>query len=176
MASPVRRNLSSSQVEDWFGPAVIYIPSRSGAAVGVEFLVIGGGGGGGYSTGGGGGAGGYVEGYGYFPTTVGITIGAGGTGATSTAVGSNGGNSNFGEIVAFGGGGGPTGSGAGRNGGSGGGGPWPGSDSPGRATQRNPFAGYGYGNDGVSQQESTTEELAEEVLEASEQTEESTVE
>ena len=78
MANPVRRNLSSSQVEDWFGPKYIYIPSRSGTSIGVEFLIIGGGGGGGYSTGGGGGGGGYVEGYGYFPTTVGITIGGGG--------------------------------------------------------------------------------------------------
>ena len=35
MTNPVRRNLSSSQVEEWFGPKYIYIPSRSGAAIGV---------------------------------------------------------------------------------------------------------------------------------------------
>ena len=100
----------------------------------VELLIVGGGGGGGGSTSsnggaGGGGAGGLLY-YSSYPTSAGtkyiVTVGAGGTGqnASTVANGSNGNNSVFGSIVAFGGGGGSygNGDGTGNNGGSGGGG------------------------------------------------------
>ena len=100
----------------------------------VELLIVGGGGGGGgsvvgYGGGGGGGSGGLLY-YSSYPVSAGtkytITVGAGGTGqnASPGANGSNGNNSVFGSIVAFGGGGGSYGNGDGtaNNGGSGGGG------------------------------------------------------
>jgi hypothetical protein len=77
----------------------------------VNYLVVGGGGGGGGSTGGGGGAGGFVTG----TTTVTdstaytITVGAGGAGGIANTApyrGTNGGDSIFADVTAFGGGGG----------------------------------------------------------------------
>jgi hypothetical protein len=77
----------------------------------VDYLIVGGGGGGGASTGGGGGAGGFVTG----TTTVTnstvytITVGAGGAGGIQASApyrGTNGGDSVFAGVTAFGGGGG----------------------------------------------------------------------
>lgn len=115
----------------------------------VEVLVVGGGGGGGSDMGGGGGAGGVV----YEPvyrTTPGqsitVTVGGGGVGAPAgqgQARGSNGGNSVFGTITAYGGGGGASrhdGSGAPAGDGASGGGA-----SGGRGNQDFPAAGSGYG-------------------------------
>jgi prepilin-type N-terminal cleavage/methylation domain-containing protein len=76
----------------------------------VEYLIVAGGGGGGAgaqaaNNGGGGGAGGFRTGS--LDVAVGaipVTIGAGGTGGTETAIGTNGGNSQFSTIVAAGGG------------------------------------------------------------------------
>ena len=89
----------------------------------ITYLVVGGGGGGGE---GGGGAGGYLTGTLSVTnnTLYNISVGAGGAGSTNGgAVGSNGSNSIFGSITAYGGGyGGTTGSGNGNSGGSGGGG------------------------------------------------------
>jgi len=96
-----------------------------GYKVKVDVVVIGGGGGGGsYVAGGGGGGGGVVivkdyDVYGH----VTVDIGEGGAGATpSTRVGSNGGQSSFGEIIAYGGGGGGGCNYNGNKGASGGGG------------------------------------------------------
>ena len=98
----------------------------------VELLIVGGGGGGGLSVGSGGGAGGLIY-YSSYPVSSGtkytVTVGAGSTGMTNTAIAaSNGNNSVFGSLVAFGGGGGtgqsvdfPNGAG-GKLGGSGSGG------------------------------------------------------
>jgi hypothetical protein len=102
----------------------------------VEVLVVGGGGGGGRNTivqnrgGGGGGAGGLIfsSSFTITPlTTLDVVVGAGGIGGKATfpnCTGSNGENSQFGTLVAFGGGGGGPAqvtSGTGSNGGSGGG-------------------------------------------------------
>jgi len=102
----------------------------------VEVLVVGGGGGGGRHFtignrgGGGGGAGGLIFSSSFNVTplsTLDVVVGAGGNGGTTgfpNCTGSNGQNSQFGTLVAFGGGGGgPAGvaSGTGSNGGSGGG-------------------------------------------------------
>jgi hypothetical protein len=100
----------------------------------VELLVVGGGGGGGFSVGSGGGAGGLLY-YSSYPVSAGtkyaITIGSGSTAMTFGSTGvaaSNGNNSIFGPLVAYGGGGGtgqsvayPNGPG-GKSGGSGSGG------------------------------------------------------
>ena len=96
----------------------------------VEYLVVAGGGGGGYTGGGSGGGGGGGLLQGITPVVAGIsttvTVGSGGTYSSSyTATGSNGNNSVFGNILAYGGGGGgssdSTGATVGANGGSGGG-------------------------------------------------------
>jgi hypothetical protein len=100
----------------------------------IELLIVGGGGGGGRPYGGGGGAGGLIY-YSSYPVSSGtkytVTVGTGGLGygdisTASDGRGSNGNNSIFGPLVAFGGGGGgawvddnPT---SGNSGGSGGGG------------------------------------------------------
>ena len=80
----------------------------------IEILVVGGGGGGGSDMGGGGGAGGVVY-DGNYPTVPGqaisLSIGGGGVGASAgigQAKGSNGGNTTFGTITAYGGGGGAS--------------------------------------------------------------------
>jgi len=152
MAHPLRRVLSSSQVGEWFGPQALETPSRLiTSSVRVEYLVVGGGGGGGFSSGGGGGAGGYVEGTANisFDTNYVVVVGAGGTGATSTARSTNGRNSIFANATGFGGGGGST---AGnlqqpaQNGGSGGGGGWESTLVSAIATQTSPIDGIGYGN------------------------------
>ena len=123
----------------------------------VEVLAVGGGGGGGSDMGAGGGAGGVI----YTPVypvtpggSVSVTVGAGGTGAPAgvgQVRGSNGGNTSFGAITAYGGGGGaschdrstsPAGDGAsggGASGGRGGNPDWLGTGS-----------GYGGGNRGRS--------------------------
>ena len=93
----------------------------------IEYLVVaGGGGGGGWSTAGGGGAGGLLQSVTKFSAgTYTVTVGAGGTRGNngSSRTGSNGGDSEFGAIVAYGGGGGGSSSNInGLNGGSGGGG------------------------------------------------------
>jgi hypothetical protein len=74
----------------------------------VETLVVAGGGGGGWYAGGGGGAGGLVYNSSYYVPLGGynITIGAGGSGATSQVIGGYGRNSSFYTIQALGGGGG----------------------------------------------------------------------
>ena len=92
----------------------------------VQTLVVAGGGGGGSDNGGGGGAGGLI-----YDTTVAVTpgasmsvvVGSGGLGATgANTQASNGGNSAFGSLIAFGGGGGGSiDNTAGRDGGSAGG-------------------------------------------------------
>jgi len=115
----------------------------------VEVLVVGGGGGGGSDMGGGGGGGGVVYDP-VYPTTPGqsitVTVGSGGAGAPAgqgQARGSNGGNSVFGTITAYGGGGGASrhdGSGAPAGDGASGGGA-----SGGRGNQDFPAAGSGYG-------------------------------
>ena len=98
-------------------------------SVAVDYLVIAGGGagGGGQYNGGGGGAGGYLTNYGgtalnlAFSTNYLVTIGAGGTGGTTTGV--NGNNSVFNNITSIGGGGGQHNAPRdGSDGGSGGGG------------------------------------------------------
>jgi len=108
-----------------FGSSGTFTPSR---ALTADILVVAGGGGGGFSIGGGGGAGGLLafasqsltSGTGYT-----CTVGAGGAGSTSAALGSNGGNSSFGSIsgTVYGGGGGGNVSSpyTGATGGSGGG-------------------------------------------------------
>ncbi len=113
----------------------------------VELLIVAGGGGGGAQGGGGGGAGGLVY-YSSYPVSAGtkysITVGAGGIGGTSSGgvgattltQGTDGANSIFSSIAAYGGGGGGSfltiggASGIGRNGASGGGGA---SDNGGRS-------------------------------------------
>lgn len=91
----------------------------------IQVLVVAGGGGGGAFAGGGG-AGGLV----YEPAlpistkTYNVKVGLGGAGATTPdngIAGSNGGDSSFSQITAFGGGGGGTRASSGRDGGSGGG-------------------------------------------------------
>jgi hypothetical protein len=152
-----------------------FVVSNVGTEPEVEILVVGGGGGGGgaYGAGGGGGAGGLV--YHAAKTisagTYAVTVGAGGAGgsvytatnnSTSLQIGRPGGNSSFGDIVAFGGGGGNMsfyvqGDPSLVNGGSGGGGgdyftgtspsgAWRG----GLATQTNSGGGLGYGFPGGS--------------------------
>lgn len=94
----------------------------------VRVLVVGGGGAGGGDEGGGGGAGLYLErtNFSIGASSITVRVGAGGTG--SPGVGENGGNSQFGDLVASGGGGGgeadqsTSSDRPGRNGGSGGGG------------------------------------------------------
>ena len=96
----------------------------------VQVLVVGGGGGGGFPidrTGGGGGAGGLISNAAFAVAgTITVTVGAGGTGGTSAAGATAGGNSVFGSLTAVGGGRGGTGPGANgvyaTAGGSGGGG------------------------------------------------------
>jgi hypothetical protein len=112
-----------------FTGSATFTPSFNGE---VEVLVVAGGGGGGARHGGGGGAGGliYASSYGVAQGTgITVTIGAGGPGVNSGALGDcgiNGSNSIFGGLTAIGGGGGgsftspvPTG---GASGGGGGGG------------------------------------------------------
>ena len=106
-----------------------FTPTVSGN---VEVLVVaGGGGGGGLRHGAGGGGGGVVYKT-YYPVISGraytVTVGAGGTAGTNVfsdplSAGQNGGNSQFGTLIAIGGGGGGGAAlGAGKSGGSGGGG------------------------------------------------------
>jgi len=92
----------------------------------LQYLVVAGGGGGGAEGGGGGGAGGLLTGFLDASTgTYSITVGPGGTGASSsTTAGTTGTNSSFHTFVAIGGGGGTSRSGGGSStlGGSGAGG------------------------------------------------------
>ena len=95
----------------------------------VDVLVVAGGGGGGQDVGGGGGGGGVVEAF-DFPVTPGssvpVTVGSGGRGASSggypSANGEPGGNSTFGPLTALGGGGGGVWSSNNAQGGGSGGG------------------------------------------------------
>jgi hypothetical protein len=104
-----------------------------GHAATVEYLVVGGGGGGGgyASQGGGGGAGGvlYNAAHVISAGTFSVTVGAGGAGATNSAIATNGGNSIFATVTAIGGGHGASwnngvAESTSRNGCSGGGGAW----------------------------------------------------
>ena len=102
------------------------------ASVSASYLVVAGGGGGGYTYGGGGGAGGYRTGTASLNPTLSytVTIGAGGTGSTSSSLtGNQGSDSVFNAITSTGGGGGGSANDVlnsstslGANGGSGGGG------------------------------------------------------
>jgi len=105
----------------------------------VDYLVVGGGGGGANVEGGGAGGGGFVEGsLTVSPgTTYPITVGAGG------AINSNGGNSVFSIVTAYGGGQQRTDGGSG-----GGGGNTDGSSNQGNSIQTSPAGGTGYGNRG----------------------------
>ena len=120
----------------------------------VRVLVVAGGGSGGSQVGGGGGAGGMVTAPAYPVTPGGSISGSVGAGAPRapfpSTKGTNGSNSTFGTITAYGGGGGGRhqGPGSGKPGGSGGGG---GDTSPGgSATQTSfsPVGATGYGNAG----------------------------
>jgi hypothetical protein len=105
-----------------------WAPITTGTVTRVNYVVIAGGGGAGGSFGGGGGAGGYLEGLATVASgsAITVTVGAGGTGATSNVAGVQGSDSVFGSITATGGGYGnkytnsPTAPNGG-NGGSGGG-------------------------------------------------------
>lgn len=92
----------------------------------ITVLVVGGGGGGGGSISGGGGGGGvlYNTSFAASAQTYNITVGAGGTNGSGTRQGSNGSDSSFSTMLAYGGGGGGAygGTTTGKNGGSGGGG------------------------------------------------------
>jgi hypothetical protein len=92
----------------------------------IAVVVVGGGGGGGDRVGGGGGAGGVVYDLDYDvsgESSIAGSVGAGGTGSiVDTAAGTDGGNSTFGTLTAYGGGGGGTYNINGRDGASGGGG------------------------------------------------------
>lgn len=128
--------------------------SWPGRGIPLEILIVAGGGAGGVSIGAGGGAGGVLIGTfnAILGTTYNITIGAGGaTGADGT----NGANTQFGSIIAFGGGGGRTwtttnGANAGNNGGSGAGGAGNrgGTSAGGIYTQTSQGGLIGYGNNG----------------------------
>jgi len=120
----------------------------------VEVLVVGGGGGGGSDMGGGGGGGGVVYEGAYNVNageTITVTVGGGGSGAPAgqgQVRGSNGGNSVFGSITAYGGGGGASrhdGSGAPAGDGASGGGA---SGGRGNGTPAANASGYGGGNRG----------------------------
>ena len=105
----------------------------------VSYLVVGGGGSGGGYVGGGGGGGGVLSGTGFGVSgTVNVTVGAGGS------LGSPGGNSVFGTLIAYGGGNGATGGGmstyTASSGGSGGGG----GSSSGTVTAGSGTSGQGY--------------------------------
>jgi len=134
-----------------------------------EILVVAGGGGGGAQVGGGGGAGGliYSSSYGFTSGSKTLTVGAGGSGSSSTArqPGNYGGNSVLGSLIAIGGGGGgahdntlrPSGGndgiegGLGRPGGCGGGGGGDTSSigrSGGASTQSSYSGATSYGNSG----------------------------
>ena len=127
------------------------VPSGTTA---VQVLVVAGGGSGGSQVGGGGGAGGMVVAPAYPVTPGGSVSGSVGAGAPRapypSTKGTNGSNSTFGTITAFGGGGGGrhTGPGSGLPGGSGGGG---GDTGPGGSATQTSFPGVGatgYGNSG----------------------------
>lgn len=101
--------------------------SDSGSLGEVEYLVVAGGGGGGNELSGGGGGGGFLSGsLQVAATSFSVVVGGGGSGGISDAgdnnPGSNGSNSVFGSIQAFGGGGGGGRADNGFSGGSGGGG------------------------------------------------------
>jgi len=136
----------------------------------VEVLVVGGGGGGGANHAGGGGGGGVVYRNSYSVTpgsVISVTVGNGGATAPASngASASNGQNSVFGNLIAFGGGGGgnrndSAGTSPGRNGASGGGGGgaqtiYPGNYPPGTGIAGQGFAGgrgidiYGGGGGGA---------------------------
>ena len=124
-----------------------------GITLDVDVLVVGGGGGGGSSTGfntaggGGGGAGGLIYQEGIQVTgSVGVVVGTPGAAAGSgNTPGNNGGNSEFGSLVALGGGGGSGGNMQGRAGGSGGGSR---GNSNGGAGQQPTSISGGFGNSG----------------------------
>lgn len=128
-----------------------------GGSTTVDYLVIAGGGGGGKVVGGAGGAGGYRESFpnpatGGFPVSAQaypITIGAGGTNASSPVPqnASPGSNSTFSTITSAGGGsGGSSGGGGGADGGSGGGGAYGGSGGTGNTPSVSPSQGNNGGS------------------------------
>jgi hypothetical protein len=101
------------------------LTSFVGSSLPIDYLLVGGGGGTGFDVGGGGGGGGVLS----SSTTIttggySITVGGGGASGQSAAVkGTNGGDSTFNGLTAYGGGGGGSypGNGVGLNGGCGGG-------------------------------------------------------
>lgn len=97
-----------------------FIPSKP---LTVDMVVVAGGGGGGGdgSGGGGGGGGGLVLSTQLVSTAQAVLIGAGGVGSTNAVNQTQGGYSQFGSVIAYGGGRGGQGQSAGGNGGSGGG-------------------------------------------------------
>lgn len=121
-------NLSKSQIlQNYNSIKNRFIDQTTSKTISTEYLIVGGGGGGGYAGPGGGGAGGFVTGNKNIEigSSYTITVGTGGanSGATNQS-GTNGGNSVFDDIIAYGGGGGASGDAATSptSGGSGGGG------------------------------------------------------
>ena len=120
------------QTEITIGLAMASGASNKGSVVGlafgpleyidVEYLIIGGGGGASSDYGGGGGAGGYVGGEATLIVTKGysVTVGAGGAGGSGTSLGSNGSDSVFNSVTAYGGGRSGNESGGDQNGDDGG--------------------------------------------------------
>lgn len=99
--------------QDYYSYDTRFVPDpNSFTAANVSVLVVGGGGGGGTGMGGGGGGGGVIYNAAYTVRgSVDVTVGAGGAGAAAglgSSRGANGGNSQFGSLIAFGGGGGGT--------------------------------------------------------------------
>jgi hypothetical protein len=129
--------------------------TTGGSTTAVSILVVGGGGAGGYDRGGGGGAGGLLYGANVpvsASTAYTVTVGGGASANSSyTSAQPAGGNSQFGNFIAYGGGGslngGWTSGTDNRNGGSGAGSPG-GGQGPGTATQTTQGAATGYGNGG----------------------------
>ena len=132
--TPVTVSSSTGATVTTASPYAYYTFNGSGSITfgtsgSIDCLLVAGGGGGGWDVGGGGGAGGLIYNtYAIAASTLTVTIGAGGTGAASGVVASNGSNtavsgSGFTTLSALGGGGGGSWSGiGGAAGGSGGGG------------------------------------------------------
>ena len=113
--------------------------SGGGTLSNVDFLIVGGGGGGGQLLGGGGGGGGlrYLTGQSLVSGSYQVTIGNGGTGAGANGIITNGQDSSFNNIIAYGGGAGGGGNNGpiGKSGGCGGGNQYSDKTTPGAALQ-----------------------------------------
>jgi hypothetical protein len=170
IAAPTPVLANGYQIHQFTATGTTYwVPAQSGL---VELLVVAGGGGGGFGFyGGGGGAGGLIYNKQYkvdAGKTYTVTVGAGGNGSSSaTSRASNGGNSQFGSLIAIGGGGGGSRNNDsagqpsnGNSGGSGGGGSFPpniggagvfgqGNNGGGSVTASGTYSGYGMGGGGA---------------------------